>query len=59
MKPPVANWVAIVYKAGKRVDTFKLAEGATTIGRDPRTKFLCPTHPSRASTPKFSAARTA
>ncbi len=42
MKPPVTNWVAIVYKAGKRIDTFKLAEGATTVGRDPTNQIPLP-----------------
>src|SRR2546421_5791258 len=42
MKPPATNWVAIVHKAGKRVETFKLAEGTTTIGRDPTNQIPLP-----------------
>ena len=33
MKPPATNWVAIVHKAGKRIDTFKLPEGANLSER--------------------------
>src|SRR5260221_9538972 len=39
MKPAVTNWVAIVYNAGKRVETFKVLEGTTTIGRDPTNQI--------------------
>src|SRR5437016_3692321 len=42
MKPPATNWVAILHKAGKRIDTFKLAEGTTTIGRDPTNQIPLP-----------------
>src|SRR5882724_10699969 len=43
MKPAATNWVAIVYnKAGKRLDNFKLAEGTTTIGRDPTNQIPLP-----------------
>ena len=42
MKPTATNWVAIVSKAGQRVDTFKLAEGTTTIGRDPTNQIPLP-----------------
>src|SRR5438270_12284395 len=42
MKPPATNWVAIVHKAGKRIDTFKLPEGTTTIGRDPTNQIPLP-----------------
>src|SRR5436305_1737843 len=42
MKPPVTNWVAIVYKDGKRMATFKLAEGTTTIGRDASNQIPIP-----------------
>ena len=42
MKPPATNWVAIVHKAGKRVETFKLSEGVTTIGRDPTNQIPLP-----------------
>src|SRR5438477_1321144 len=42
MKPTATNWVAIVHKAGKRIDTFKLPEGTTTIGRDPTNQIPLP-----------------
>src|SRR5882672_11039801 len=43
MKPTVTNWVAIVHNAaGKRIDTFKLVEGTTTIGRDPTNQIPLP-----------------
>src|SRR6266851_7314419 len=42
MKPPATNWVVIVHKAGKRVETFKLSEGVTTIGRDPTNQIPLP-----------------
>lgn len=42
MKPPATNWVAIVHRAGKRMDTFKLPEGTTTLGRDPTNQIPLP-----------------
>src|ERR1043166_6666564 len=42
MKPPATNWVAIVYKSGKRISTCKLVEGTTTIGRDPTSQIQLP-----------------
>src|SRR4051812_24905459 len=42
MKPTATNWVAVVYKAGKRLDTFKLPDGITTIGRDPTNQIPLP-----------------
>lgn len=42
MKPTATNWVAVVYKAGKRIDSFKLPEGRTTIGRDPTNQIPLP-----------------
>ena len=34
MKPTASNWVLVLSKAGRRLDSFKLPEGAATIGRD-------------------------
>jgi len=42
MKPAATNWVAIVHKAGKRLDSFKISEGTTTIGRDPTNQIPLP-----------------
>ena len=42
MKPIATNWVAVVHKAGKRLETFKLGEGVTTIGRDPTNQIPLP-----------------
>src|SRR5436305_7167025 len=43
MKPTATNSVPIVHNAaGKRIDTFKLAEGTTTIGRDPTNQIPLP-----------------
>src|SRR6266481_18735 len=42
MKPTATNWFAIVHKADKRLDTFKLPEGTTTIGRDPTNQIPLP-----------------
>src|SRR5881296_343891 len=42
MKAPATNWVAIVYKAGKRINSIKLPEGITTIGRDPTNQIPLP-----------------
>lgn len=42
MKPTALNWVAIVQTAGKRVNTYKLQEGNTTIGRDPHNQIPLP-----------------
>jgi len=42
MKPTATNWVAIVQKAGKRLESFKLLEGVTTIGRDPTNQIPLP-----------------
>ena len=42
MKPLITNWVAILYKDGKRIDSCKLPEGATTIGRDPTNQIPLP-----------------
>ena len=42
MKAPTTNWVVLVTKAGKRLDTFKLGEGTTTIGREPTNQIPLP-----------------
>ena len=42
MKPTATNWVAVVHKAGKRLETFKIPEGVTTIGRDPTNQIPLP-----------------
>ncbi|HMC29151.1 MAG TPA: sigma-54-dependent Fis family transcriptional regulator, partial [Verrucomicrobiae bacterium] len=42
MKPPASNWVAIVYKSGKRIETVALAEGVTTLGRDASNQIPLP-----------------
>src|SRR2546421_4079559 len=42
MKPTATNWVAVVHKAGKRINSFKLSEGVTTIGRDPTNEIPLP-----------------
>ena len=42
MKATTTNWVAILHKAGKRIDTFKIADGTTTIGRDPTNQIPLP-----------------
>src|ERR1043166_9440082 len=42
MNPPATNWVAIVYKSGKRISTCKLVEGTTTIGRTPTSQIQLP-----------------
>jgi len=42
MKPAATNWVAVVHKAGKRLDSFKISEGTTTIGRDPTNQIPLP-----------------
>src|SRR6266850_2397997 len=42
MKPTATNWVAILHKAGKRIGTFKIADGTTTIGRDPTNQIPLP-----------------
>src|SRR3954469_25275763 len=42
MKPCATNWVAIVHAAGKRISTHKLAEGITTVGRDPTNQIPLP-----------------
>ena len=42
MKPPISNWVAVVYKDSKRMGTFKLPEGTTTIGRDASNQIPLP-----------------
>src|SRR6266496_2816056 len=42
MKAHATNWVAIVHRSGKRIGTYKLPEGATTIGRDPTNQIPLP-----------------
>src|ERR1041385_6385781 len=42
MKPPISNWVAVVYKDTKRMGTFKLPDGPTTIGRDATNQIPLP-----------------
>ena len=42
MKPPASNWVAIVYKSGKRIETVALPEGVTTLGRDASNQIPLP-----------------
>jgi hypothetical protein len=42
MKPPVTNWVAILYKNNARLNTFKLPAGTLIIGRDPACQIPLP-----------------
>jgi len=42
VKPPASNWVLILSKAGRRLESFKLPGGAATVGRDPSNAIPLP-----------------